>query len=45
MFVQVIQGQAKHPVALRRQWRRRNQQLKPAANGCPGSTAGVTANG
>lgn len=45
MFVQVIQGKAKDPAALRRHWEKWDQQLKPAAKGFLGSTAGVTANG
>ena len=45
MFVQVIQGRTKDPAALRKQWERWDQQLKPSANGFLGSTAGVTATG
>ena len=45
MFVQVIQGKAKDPAALREQWERWNEQLKPAADGFLGSTGGVTADG
>ncbi|MGH2729698.1 MAG: hypothetical protein ACRDJI_03735 [Actinomycetota bacterium] len=45
MFVQVIQGKAKDPAGLRKQWERWDQELKPAAKGYLGSTAGVTADG
>ena len=45
MFVQVIQGRANDPAALRKQWQRWNEQLKPAAKGFLGGTAGVTADG
>lgn len=45
MFVQVIQGKAKDAAGLRKQWERWDQELKPAANGFLGSTAGVTADG
>lgn len=45
MFVQVINGTANDPAALRRQWRRWDEQLKPHARGYLGSTAGVTGHG
>lgn len=45
MFVQVIQGKAKDAAELRRQWQKWDQELKPAAQGFLGSTAGVTADG
>ncbi|MGH2788510.1 MAG: hypothetical protein ACRDJV_11465 [Actinomycetota bacterium] len=45
MFVQVIQGRAKDPGGLRKQWERWDQELKPAARGFLGSTAGVTPDG
>jgi hypothetical protein len=45
MFVQVIQGRTSDPTALRHEWERWDQELKPAASGFLGSTAGVTANG
>jgi hypothetical protein len=45
MFVQVIQGKAKDPGGLRKQWERWDQELKPAARGFLGSTAGVTPDG
>jgi hypothetical protein len=45
MFVQVIQGKAKDAAGLRKQWERWDQELKPAARGYLGSTAGVTAEG
>ena len=45
MFVQVIQGKAKDAAGLRKQWEKWDQELKPAAKGFLGSTAGVTANG
>ena len=45
MFVQVIQGKAKDAAGLRKQWERWDQELKPAAKGYLGSTAGVTADG
>ena len=45
MFVQVIQGKAKDPAGLRKQFERWDQEIKPTANGFLGSTAGVTADG
>jgi hypothetical protein len=45
MFVQVIQGTAKDPAGLRKQWERWEKELKPAAKGYLGATAGVTADG
>ena len=45
MFVQVIQGKAKNAAGLRKQWERWDQELKPAAKGYLGSTAGVTPDG
>ena len=45
MFVQVIQGKAKNAAGLRKQWERWDQELKPAAKGYLGSTAGVSADG
>jgi hypothetical protein len=45
MFVQGVQGKAKDPAALRRQWEKWDQHLKPAAHGFLGGTAGVTADG
>lgn len=45
MFVQVIQGKAKDPAGLKKQWERWDQELKPAAKGFLGSTGGVTQNG
>ena len=45
MFVQVIQGKAKDPAGLKKQWERWDQELKPDATGYLGSTAGVTADG
>lgn len=45
MFVQVIQAKAKDAAGLRKQWERWDQELKPAAKGYLGSTAGVTADG
>ncbi|MQA99802.1 MAG: hypothetical protein GEU78_05855 [Actinobacteria bacterium] len=45
MFVQVIQGKAKDPSGLRKQWERWDQELKPAATGYLGGTAGVSAEG
>ncbi|MGH2791703.1 MAG: hypothetical protein ACRDJ0_12090 [Actinomycetota bacterium] len=45
MFVQVIQGKAKDPAGLRKQWERWDQEIKPGARGYLGSTAGVTADG
>lgn len=45
MFVQVIQGKAKDPAGLRKQWERWDQEIKPAAKGYLGSTAGVTGDG
>ena len=45
MFIQVIQGKAKDPAGLRKQWEKWDQELKPNADGFLGSTAGVTADG
>lgn len=45
MFVQVIQGKAKDAAGLRKHWARWDQELKPAAKGYLGSTAGVTPDG
>jgi hypothetical protein len=45
VFVQVIQGKAKDAAGLRKQWERWDQELKPAATGYLGSTAGVTEDG
>lgn len=45
MFVQVIQGRAKDPAGLRRQWDRWEKELKPTASGFLGGTAGVTDDG
>lgn len=45
MFVQVVQGKVKDAAGLRKQWERWDQELKPAAQGFLGSTAGVTADG
>lgn len=45
MFVQVIQGTANDPVALRRQWEQWDRELKADAQGFLGGTAGVTAEG
>lgn len=45
MFVQVIQGKAKDAAAIREQWQRWDRELKPAAKGFLGSTAGVTPDG
>jgi hypothetical protein len=45
MFVQVIQGKAKDPAGLRKQWEKWDQELKPAAKGYLGSTAGITPDG
>lgn len=45
MFVQVIQGRATDAAGLRKQWERWEQDLKPAAEGYLGSTAGVTSDG
>ena len=45
MFVQVIQGKAKDPAGLKKQWERWDQELKPASIGYLGGTAGVTDDG
>src|SRR5688572_14894709 len=45
MFVQVIQGKAKDPAGLKKQWERWDQELRPQASGYLGGTAGVTADG
>jgi len=45
MFVQIIQGKAKDAAGLRKQLDKWDQELKPAAEGYLGSTAGVTADG
>ncbi|MGH2757836.1 MAG: hypothetical protein ACRDI3_08615, partial [Actinomycetota bacterium] len=42
MFVQVIQGKAKDPAGLQKQFERWDQELKPGATGFLGSTGGVT---
>jgi len=45
MFVQVIQGRANDPAALRARWETWDRELKAGARGFLGSTAGVTADG
>jgi hypothetical protein len=45
MFVQVIQGKAKDPAGLKKQWERWDQEIKPQSSGYLGGTAGVTADG
>ncbi len=45
MFVQVIQGRATDPKALRNQWEKWEQDLKPGAVDFLGSTAGIDENG
>jgi hypothetical protein len=45
MFVQVIQGRAKDPAGLRKQFDKWNSELKPGAEGFLGSTGGVTDDG
>lgn len=45
MFVQIIQGRTTDAAALRRQFEAWDRELKPAAEGFLGSTAGVTADG
>jgi len=45
MFVQVIQGKAKDPAGLKKQWDRWDQEIKPDAAGYLGGTAGVTPDG
>lgn len=45
MFVQVIQGKAKDPAGLKKQWERWDQEMKPRTSGYLGGTAGVTADG
>lgn len=45
MFVQVIHGRATDPDGLERQWHKWTEQVKPAAEGYLGSTAGITNDG
>jgi len=45
MFVQVIQGKAKDPAGLKKQWERWDQEVRPQSAGFLGGTAGVTADG
>jgi hypothetical protein len=45
MFAQVIQGQAKDPAGLKKQWEAWDRDLKPKAQGFLGSTAGITPDG
>jgi hypothetical protein len=45
MFVQVIQGRAKDPAALRARWEAWDREIRPGAQGFLGATAGVTADG
>lgn len=45
MFVQVIQGKAKDPAGLKKQWERWDQEVRPGSTGYLGGTAGVTADG
>ena len=45
MFVQVIQGKAKDPAGLKKQWERWDQEIRPQSTGYLGGTAGVTADG
>lgn len=45
MFVQVIRGHAKDRAGLRRQWERWERELKSAADGYLGSTAGIADDG
>lgn len=45
MFVQVIQGRAKDPEAVRRQFEKWSTELMPGAEGFLGSTGGVSSNG
>jgi hypothetical protein len=45
MFVQVIRGQATDQEALRRQFDRWNEEVRPGATGFLGSTAGISDDG
>ncbi len=45
MFVQVIQGRAKDPAGLRKQFQAWDNELRPRATGFLGSTAGVSDDG
>ena len=45
MFVQVIQGKAKDPAGLRKQFERWNEEIRPNVQGFLGSTAGVSDDG
>ncbi|MGH8984721.1 MAG: hypothetical protein ACRDY6_12730 [Acidimicrobiia bacterium] len=45
MFVQVIRGRAKDRSGLRRQWERWDREVKSAADGYLGSTAGIADDG
>lgn len=45
MFVQVIQGKAKDPAGVRKQFERWNEEVRPGVPGFVGSTAGVSDDG
>lgn len=45
MFIQVVQGRAVNPVALRAQWQLWERELKPNAIGFLGATGGITEDG
>ncbi|MEA2517884.1 MAG: hypothetical protein QOG16_1722 [Actinomycetota bacterium] len=45
MFIQVVQGKAKDPAGLKKQWERWEQDVKPESTGFLGSTGGVTPDG
>src|SRR3954447_11319515 len=45
MFVQVIQGKTSDPTALRKQFEKWDETIKPEVKGYLGSTAGITSDG
>jgi hypothetical protein len=45
MFIQVIEGRARNPRAVREQWDRWQRELAPGATGWLGATGGIAADG
>ena len=45
MFVQVVQGKAKDPAGLKKQWERWEEEIRPGATGFLGATGGVSTDG
>ena len=45
MFVQVVQGKAKDPAGLKKQWERWQEEIRPGAKGFLGATGGVSPDG